>query len=166
MLPNRDTSGTNPPLRGEHFAAIGFRAATGEPQNQLQFFISGGLEVHHACNGRLQAQGCHELGLLFATAVTFLACSRAPAAIEHTVIILQENHTFDNYFGTFPGADGATSCLTSTGLVVPLSPMPDTDQASLCNSWDCGDPSHGCRQNGRLRPEQRRVGPYTQATEQ
>lgn len=26
--------------------------------------------------------------------------------IEHVVIILKENHTFDNYFGTFPGADG------------------------------------------------------------
>jgi hypothetical protein len=28
--------------------------------------------------------------------------------IDHVVIIVKENHTFDNYFGTFPGADGAT----------------------------------------------------------
>ena len=28
--------------------------------------------------------------------------------IEHIVIIVKENHTFDNYFGTFPGASGAT----------------------------------------------------------
>ncbi len=27
--------------------------------------------------------------------------------IEHVVIIVKENHTFDNYFGTFPGAVGA-----------------------------------------------------------
>ena len=27
--------------------------------------------------------------------------------IQHVVIIVKENHTFDNYFGTFPGADGA-----------------------------------------------------------
>jgi phospholipase C len=27
-------------------------------------------------------------------------------AIEHVVIIVKENHTFDNYFGAFPGADG------------------------------------------------------------
>jgi len=26
--------------------------------------------------------------------------------IQHVVIIVKENHTFDNYFGTFPGADG------------------------------------------------------------
>ncbi|MDA4117921.1 MAG: alkaline phosphatase family protein, partial [Thaumarchaeota archaeon] len=28
------------------------------------------------------------------------------AAIKNIVVIFQENHTFDNYFGTFPGADG------------------------------------------------------------
>src|SRR5579862_3103752 len=28
--------------------------------------------------------------------------------IEHVVIIVKENHTFDNYFGTFPGAAGTT----------------------------------------------------------
>ena len=26
--------------------------------------------------------------------------------IKHVVIIMQENRSFDNYFGTFPGADG------------------------------------------------------------
>ena len=28
--------------------------------------------------------------------------------IEHVVLIIKENHTFDNYFGTFPGANGVT----------------------------------------------------------
>jgi len=31
----------------------------------------------------------------------------AAKPIEHVVIIVKENHTFDNYFGTFPGANGA-----------------------------------------------------------
>src|SRR4051812_11374697 len=26
--------------------------------------------------------------------------------IKHIVILVQENHSFDNYFGTFPGAEG------------------------------------------------------------
>jgi phospholipase C len=26
--------------------------------------------------------------------------------IEHVVVIMQENRSFDSYFGTFPGADG------------------------------------------------------------
>jgi phospholipase C len=32
----------------------------------------------------------------------------AKDTIEHVVLIIKENHGFDNYFGTFPGADGAT----------------------------------------------------------
>jgi phospholipase C len=28
------------------------------------------------------------------------------STIENIVVVFQENHTFDNYFGTFPGADG------------------------------------------------------------
>jgi phospholipase C len=26
--------------------------------------------------------------------------------VDHVVMIVKENHTFDNYFGTFPGANG------------------------------------------------------------
>lgn len=26
--------------------------------------------------------------------------------IQHFIVLMQENHTFDNYFGTYPGADG------------------------------------------------------------
>lgn len=45
--------------------------------------------------------------------------------IKHFVFIIKENHSFDNYFGKFPGANGATSGTMSTGQVVPLGPMPD-----------------------------------------
>ena len=26
--------------------------------------------------------------------------------IQHVIIVMQENRSFDNYFGTYPGADG------------------------------------------------------------
>lgn len=59
-------------------------------------------------------------------------------AIKHIVFIIDENHTFDNYFGTFPGADDTTSGLLSNGQWIPLSPMPDADESTaLCNGWDC-----------------------------
>ncbi len=32
--------------------------------------------------------------------------SQTTTPIQHLVVLLQENHTFDNYFGTYPGADG------------------------------------------------------------
>src|SRR6266851_5732859 len=35
--------------------------------------------------------------------------------IEHVVLIIKENHCFDNYFGTFPGAKG---------MAMPRSPNP------------------------------------------
>jgi phospholipase C len=37
--------------------------------------------------------------------------------IHHFVLLLQENHTFDNYFGTYPGADGLPR-----GVCVPVDP--------------------------------------------
>jgi phospholipase C len=50
-------------------------------------------------------------------AVPALGCVAAPAAaattagihkIKHVVVIMQENRSFDSYFGTYPGADGIT----------------------------------------------------------
>jgi phospholipase C len=45
--------------------------------------------------------------------------------IEHIVFIVKENRSFDHYFGTFPGADGATSGTISNGQVIPLGHTPD-----------------------------------------
>jgi phospholipase C len=45
--------------------------------------------------------------------------------IKHVVFIVKENRTFDHYFGRYPGADGATTGVTSTGERVPLTPAPD-----------------------------------------
>src|SRR5690242_5955262 len=43
--------------------------------------------------------------------------------IHHVVVIVKENHTFDNYFGTFPGAEGTSICKTSTGnIACPHAP--------------------------------------------
>ena len=35
--------------------------------------------------------------------------------IKHIVFVIKENRTFDNYFGQFPGADGATEGKTCDG---------------------------------------------------
>jgi phospholipase C len=41
----------------------------------------------------------------------------APSKIQHIVFIIQENHSFDNYFGTYPGANGFPS-----GIAIPTDP--------------------------------------------
>ena len=65
-----------------------------------------------------RARGSRGLALLAALAATLMASAcgeqaSAPVNIErgihkirHVIIIEQENRSFDNYFGTFPGADG------------------------------------------------------------
>jgi len=37
--------------------------------------------------------------------------------IRHLIVLMQENHTFDNYFGTYPGADGIPP-----GTCMPVDP--------------------------------------------
>ena len=46
------------------------------------------------------------------------AADPAPnSPIEHVIVLMQEDHTFDNYFGTFPGADGPPA-----GTCIPIDP--------------------------------------------
>ena len=64
------------------------------------------------------------LGGVSPTAAT-AAAGAAPQAgphlprtpIHHFVVLMQENHTFDNYFGTYPGADGIPA-----GACMPVNP--------------------------------------------
>ena len=54
------------------------------------------------------------LPILLAVAATCsFAIAAPPPPITHVIMIMQENRSFDNYFGTFPGADGipANVCL-------------------------------------------------------
>ena len=55
--------------------------------------------------------------------------------IQHIVFLIKENRTFDHYFGTYPGADGATSGKTSTGKTIPLSHAPDETPWDIGHSW-------------------------------
>src|SRR5262252_6898793 len=56
--------------------------------------------------------------------------------IQHVVVIVKENHTFDNYFGSFPGADGISTCLTESGSV-SCPHAPDSTSRDLCHSHSC-----------------------------
>jgi len=42
-----------------------------------------------------------------------------PSAIKHIVVIVEENHTFDNYFGTFPGANGIAAATPQPSTAAP-----------------------------------------------
>ena len=57
------------------------------------------------------------------------------SAINHVVFMVKENHTFDNYFGTFRGADGATRGPNSLGQVITLRRMPDQQPGDPNHTW-------------------------------
>ena len=58
----------------------------------------------------------------------------APVPVKHIIFFIKENRTFDNYFGTYPGANGATTAKLPSGEVVPLQhekdQVPDIDHSS------------------------------------
>jgi phospholipase C len=58
--------------------------------------------------------------------------------LKHLVFIIQENHTFDNYFGTYPGANGLLGILNSSMLIKtfmsdlnPANPSIDPDDLGV-----------------------------------
>jgi phospholipase C len=66
--------------------------------------------------------------------------------IEHVVFIVKENRTFNNYFATYPGAEGATEGGTirctedgcEDGPVVQLEKGPDVYEHDLTHCFRCG----------------------------
>jgi len=82
--------------------------------------------------------------LLIASTLSALVWSQVPSqqnqvsapptgasVIQHFVFIIKENHSFDNYFGQFPGALGATKGKLADGRLVKLQPMPDVSSHGL-----------------------------------
>ena len=54
--------------------------------------------------------------LLFAQLPAVLASSTTTTPIQHVIVIMQENHSFDNYFGTYPTANGTLLDATTAHL--------------------------------------------------
>ncbi len=55
---------------------------------------------------------------------------KSATPIEHVVILIQENRSFDNLFQGYPGANTASSGYTSDGTLVQLAPL------TLADSFD------------------------------
>jgi phospholipase C len=86
-------------------------------------------------SGLIWLAGC-QASLLTFSSPPVPASTVAPAdgsPIEHVVIIMQENRSFDNLFNGFPGADTAQSGMRD-GVSVPLQPLHLGDQRDLGHS--------------------------------
>jgi phospholipase C len=63
------------------------------------------------------------------------AGGRARLPIKHIIFLVKENRTFDNYFGKFPNANGATSGQISTGQTIKLGPLIDRSTPDISHAW-------------------------------
>ena len=88
-------------------AGVGPVGLIGNPDGDVSFSRVG---VSHAEAARDSPPRPDQLPLPTAAPIATTISSRpamsARDKIKHVVIVVQENHSFDNYFGTFPGADG------------------------------------------------------------
>jgi phospholipase C len=98
---------------------------------------------------RLAAESAR-LGVICVFIACLIALSALPRSanaatgefpIKHIIVIVQENHTFDNYFGTYPGVNGlsnSTAMPTTPGGNSTLRPYLLTSSVlskNLNNSW-------------------------------
>ena len=60
-----------------------------------------------------------------------------PIPIKHVIVIVKENHTFDNYFGSFPGAEGISQIQTKNSGTIAPPQAPDRTPRDLCHAHDC-----------------------------
>ncbi|HEV3311098.1 MAG TPA: alkaline phosphatase family protein, partial [Chloroflexota bacterium] len=77
------------------------------------------------------------------TAVSLCGSSATSCPIKHIIFIIKENHSFDNLFASFPGADG-TNFAREGSKQVPLAVTPDSipdithDRAAAITGIDGG----------------------------
>jgi phospholipase C len=105
--------------------------------------------------------------------------------IQHVVLVIQENRSFDDFFATFPGADGTTTGKTSNGKTVQLAEVDlsepcdfghsrngflnDYDHGKM-NGFDLEGGSQKCPGKAGLKPYQYvnpdQIAPYWDIAEQ
>jgi phospholipase C len=74
---------------------------------------------------------CASLTMLSASAWAAPAtATETKTPIKHFMVVMQENHTFDNYFGTYSGVDGIPG-----GVCMPVNPFDK-------ENTDCVEPFH------------------------
>ena len=105
----------------------------------------------------------HELGEAASAGATMTATVPAAATgihkIKHVVVIMQENRSFDTYFGTYPGADGIPMRNGVPTVCVPDPRHGGASSRSTTRATSNGGGPHGTptprghrrRADGRLR---------------
>src|SRR4051812_36195926 len=66
-----------------------------------------------------------------------------PSPIRYVLVLVKENHTFDNYFTGFPGAESSATAKLSTGATITRPTAPSGPLAKdLCHANSCGQTAY------------------------
>ncbi|HEY2861831.1 MAG TPA: alkaline phosphatase family protein [Terracidiphilus sp.] len=135
---------------------------TGTPLGTAQLnataTVPGTFTYSPAAGTRMNQVGTQTLSVVFtptdtltypptsATVALNVFDSRLTTKIQHVVVVMQENRSFDNLFNGYPGADTVQSGITAGGAMVPLKPIPLEQQfdvghgyAEWWTAWDNGN---------------------------
>jgi phospholipase C len=91
--------------------------------------------------------------LLLALGVPHVSSQTGKNPIQHVVVVMKENHTFDNYFGTYPGANGMGGAnplplkANQSGLVRPFALKSAVLPHDICHGPECALASYD---NGKM----------------
>jgi phospholipase C len=118
-------------------------------------YISTAADVGHRLRSRVVASNSSGTWSAGRSAPSRVVTPINPAIhkIQHVIIIMQENRSFDSYFGTFPGADGIPPgvCVPDPlngGCVAPFHDSSDVNYGGPHNFYNAAADIHGGKMNG------------------
>jgi phospholipase C len=65
-----------------------------------------------------------------------------PSKIRYVMVLVKENHTFDNYFTDFPGAESVKTAKLSNGSTITRKQAPTELMKDICHSNACGQTAY------------------------
>ena len=65
-----------------------------------------------------------------------------PSKIRYVLVIVKENHTFDNYFTDFPGAESSKTATLANGTKITRKQAPTELMKDICHSNACGQTAY------------------------
>jgi phospholipase C len=92
-----------------------------------------------------------------------LAQAQGIHKIQHVVFIVKENHTYDNYFGQFPGGNGTTTG-SIHGKPIALAHAPDSAH-DLCHTRRCAWTAYDLGAMDKFETGRRGLASYAQYTQ-
>jgi len=101
----------------------------------------------------------------FPAAAAEALAAAIPSKIRYVLVLIKENHTFDNYFTGFPGATWSKKAKLDASTVIRRPVAPNGDTGAPCHSNACGQHAYA---NGAMDGfDQRHEGltPFTRYTE-